>query len=36
MMRPICGPLTITLQQGELTGHLRDLGLRSDQVLKLE
>ncbi|KAI9639668.1 uncharacterized protein MKK02DRAFT_39990 [Dioszegia hungarica] len=36
MMRPICGPLTVTLQQGELTGHLRDLGLRSDQVIKLE
>jgi len=35
MMEPLCGPMTATLGQGEVTGLLRELGLRSDQVLKL-
>ncbi|WOO76623.1 NADH-cytochrome b5 reductase 2 [Vanrija pseudolonga] len=36
LMQPLCGYLTPTLQQGPLTGLLRDIGLRPDQVKKLE
>ncbi|WVQ99303.1 hypothetical protein IAU59_006435 [Kwoniella sp. CBS 9459] len=36
LMRPLCGGMTANLDQGELTGLLADLGLRKDQVWKLE
>lgn len=36
LMRPLCGPLAPTLRQGPLTGMLKDMGLRPDQVWKLE
>ncbi|TXT15580.1 hypothetical protein VHUM_00083 [Vanrija humicola] len=36
LMQPLCGYLTPTLQQGPLTGLLRDIGLRPEQVWKLE
>lgn len=35
-MQPLCGYLTPTLEQGPLTGLLKDIGLRRDQVKKLE
>ncbi|WVF71577.1 hypothetical protein IAT40_006385 [Kwoniella sp. CBS 6097] len=36
LMRPLCGGMTPNLDQGELTGLLAELGLRKDQVWKLE
>ncbi|EJT51480.1 hypothetical protein A1Q2_02715 [Trichosporon asahii var. asahii CBS 8904] len=36
LMGPFCGPLTPTLEQGPLTGTLKELGLNSKQVWKLE
>jgi cytochrome-b5 reductase len=36
VMRPFCGPLTPTLEQGPLTGLLSDMGLQRNQVWKLE
>ena len=36
MMDPICGRMTPDFQQGELTGVLRELGLKPHQVWKLE
>jgi cytochrome-b5 reductase len=35
-MRPLCGTLTPTLEQGPLTGLLADMGLQRHQVYKLE
>jgi len=35
-MRPLCGTLTPTLEQGPLTGLLADIGLKAGQVWKLE
>ena len=35
-MRELCGNLTATLHQGELTGMLRDMGLSKEEVWKLE
>ncbi len=36
LMRPLCGALAPTLHQGPLVGLLREMGLRPDQVWKLE
>ncbi|KLT39276.1 hypothetical protein CC85DRAFT_305182 [Cutaneotrichosporon oleaginosum] len=36
LMRPLCGTLAPTLHQGPLVGLLREMGLRPDQVWKLE
>ncbi|ODN79751.1 hypothetical protein L202_03664 [Cryptococcus amylolentus CBS 6039] len=36
LMRPLCGGMTPNLDQGPVTGVLRDLGLSSRQVYKLE
>ncbi|OCF40480.1 hypothetical protein I317_05718 [Kwoniella heveanensis CBS 569] len=36
LMRPLCGGMTPNLDQGELTGLLAEIGLRKDQVWKLE
>ncbi|BEI89758.1 uncharacterized protein CcaverHIS019_0211200 [Cutaneotrichosporon cavernicola] len=36
LMRPLCGALAPTLHQGPLVGLLRDMGLRPDQVWKLD
>lgn len=36
LMGPLCGPLTPTLEQGPLSGTLKDLGLVRKQVWKLE
>ncbi|WVR07165.1 hypothetical protein IAU60_004206 [Kwoniella sp. DSM 27419] len=36
LMRPLCGGMTPNLDQGPLTGTLAELGLKSDQVWKLE
>ncbi|GMK59129.1 hypothetical protein CspeluHIS016_0701440 [Cutaneotrichosporon spelunceum] len=36
LMRPLCGTLAPTLHQGPLVGLLRQMGLRPDQVWKLE
>jgi hypothetical protein len=35
-MRELCGNLTATLDQGEVTGLLRDLGVTKREVWKLE
>lgn len=35
-MRPLCGPLTIRLEQGPVTGLLAELGLTNAEVWKLE
>jgi hypothetical protein len=36
MMRPLCGNLTINLQQGPITGLLGEMGLTDREVWKLE
>ncbi|RSH83740.1 hypothetical protein EHS25_005355 [Saitozyma podzolica] len=36
LMRPLCGPLTIRLEQGPVTGLLAELGLSNAEVWKLE
>ncbi|ORX36783.1 hypothetical protein BD324DRAFT_627151 [Kockovaella imperatae] len=36
MMDPVCGRMTSEFQQGELTGILKELGLKPHQVWKLE
>ncbi|GFZ44080.1 hypothetical protein JCM24511_01801 [Saitozyma sp. JCM 24511] len=36
LMRPLCGPLTIRLEQGPVTGLLAELGLTNAEVWKLE
>lgn len=36
IMNPLCGPLTPTLEQGPLSGTLKELGLDRTQVWKLE
>lgn len=36
LMRPLCGGMTRNLDQGPVTGLLRELGLGSKQVYKLE
>lgn len=36
LMRPLCGNLTLNLEQGPVTGMLADMGLNKSQVWKLQ